>query len=153
TRLQTSINKARRRLDKSSPATVAGQAAWEAAVRAELAVAERWTAVRPERAVAERGARLSVDAEGVVTADPPSRGGIAPYPLPWSVPAGTTGVRIDALAHSSLPGEGPGRAANGNFVLSEVSAADRAGQQIKLAHASATYEQSGFPAAAAIDGK
>jgi hypothetical protein len=38
-------------------------------------------------------------------------------------------------------------------VITEMSVADSAGQPIKLAHASATYEQSGFPASAGIDGK
>jgi hypothetical protein len=153
TRLQTAVAEAQRRLEQPSPATTAGQAAWEAAVRAELAIAERWTVLRPEKALAERGARLSVDSEAVIAADRASRGGIDTYTLTLSVPAGTTALRIDALAHASLPGKGPGRAANGNFVLSEASVTDGAGQLIKLVHASATFEQSGFPASAAIDGK
>lgn len=153
TRLQGAVSETQRRLEQPSPASVAGQAAWEAAVRAELAVAERWTVLRPEKAVAERGARLGVDAEGVITADRASRGGTDTYTLTLTLPAGATGLRIDALANASLPNEGLGRAPNGNFVLSEIAAADSAGQPIKLAHASATIEQSGFPASATIDGK
>ena len=33
-----------------------------------------------------------------------------------------TGVRLEVLPHPSLPGNGPGRAGNGNFVLSEITA-------------------------------
>jgi hypothetical protein len=153
TRLQAAVGEAQRRLDESSPAIVAAQASWEAAVRAEFAVADRWTVLRPEKAVAERGARLSVDREGIVTADRASRGGVDTYTLTLSLPEGVTGLRVDALANASLPGEGSGRAANGNFVLSEISVVDGAGQAVKLAHASATFEQTGFPASAAIDGK
>src|SRR5262245_51371089 len=152
-RLQARVSEAQRRLEHQSPALAAGHAAWEAAVRAELAVGGGWTVLRPEEAVAARGVRLSVDAEGNITAGRASRGGIDTYTLTVTVPAGATGLRIDALANALLPNEGPGRAANGNFVLSEVSVADGAGQPIKLAHASATVEQSGFPASATIDGK
>src|SRR5439155_9188708 len=67
-RLQGAVADAQRRLEEPSPAAAAGQAAWEAAVRAEVTAADRWTVLRPDKAVAERGARLSVDAEGVVTA-------------------------------------------------------------------------------------
>jgi hypothetical protein len=49
--------------------------------------------------------------------------------------------------------KGPGRAGNGNFVLTEVSLVDQANKAVPLAHASATFEQTGFPAAATIDGK
>ena len=34
---------------------------------------------------------------------------------------GITGIRLEALADASLPAHGPGRANNGNFVLSEVT--------------------------------
>jgi Protein of unknown function (DUF1553)/Protein of unknown function (DUF1549)/Planctomycete cytochrome C len=153
TRLQAAVAEAHQRLEEPSGVTVAGQAAWEAAVRAELSVADRWTALRPEKAVAERGARLSVDAEGLISADRASRGGIDTYTLTLNVHVGVTGLRVDVLSHSSLPGVGPGRAANGNLVVSEVAVADESGQPVKLIHASATFEQSGFPASAAIDGK
>jgi len=41
------------------------------------------------------------------------------YPLPF---VGITGLRLEVLEDASLPGNGPGRAANGNFVLSELTA-------------------------------
>lgn len=38
-----------------------------------------------------------------------------------SVPAGVTGVRLEALPHPSFPQNGPGRASDGNFVLSRIA--------------------------------
>jgi hypothetical protein len=77
---------------------------------------------------------------------------------------GVTGLRIEVLPHESLPGQGPGRAANGNFVLSELKVAtvDSEGKQtpLKFVKAEATFEQAdgknnpykGWKAAATIDG-
>ena len=62
-------------------------------------------------------------------------------------------MRLDALLPDTPNAAGPGRSSHGNFVLTEFSVADAAGKAVPLAHASATFEQSGFPAFAAIDGK
>ncbi len=63
-----------------------------------------------------------------------------------------THLRIEALTDNSLPGNGPGRTAHANFVLSEVEVRV-AGQPVKLTQPTANAEQPGYPAAAAIDGK
>ncbi|MBL9136533.1 MAG: PSD1 domain-containing protein [Verrucomicrobiales bacterium] len=67
---------------------------------------------------------------------------------------------IEALADDALPKKGPGRAPNGNFVLSEVeiwtgseSAITTNLSPIRVVSAEADFEQGGFPAAHAIDGK
>ncbi|HEV8379143.1 MAG TPA: DUF1549 domain-containing protein, partial [Tepidisphaeraceae bacterium] len=68
-------------------------------------------------------------------------------------------IRLEALTHPSLAKNGPGRAGadgNGNFVLTEfrVTAAE-GGADVKpvaLVDAQAAVQQSGFAAAAAIDG-
>ena len=70
-------------------------------------------------------------------------------------------LRLDALAHKSLPAKGPGRVKHGNFVLSEVTiesagTADFATlQKLELADARADFEQADKPwlAKNAIDGK
>ncbi|MEX2114855.1 MAG: PSD1 and planctomycete cytochrome C domain-containing protein [Pirellulales bacterium] len=70
-----------------------------------------------------------------------------------------TGFRIEALAHDSLGGRGPGRTGHGNFVLGElrVAASDSSEfadqHRVKLAHATAAVHQNGFPPENAIDGK
>ena len=70
-----------------------------------------------------------------------------------------TGLRLEALADESLPGKGPGRSDNGNFVVSEVRVtaapltAPGSVEEVKLTGPEADQEQGGFPIANAIDGK
>ncbi len=72
---------------------------------------------------------------------------------------GITGIRLEAMPDPSLPAHGPGRASNGNFVLSEftIATSPKAGSdkptKITLQHASADFSQSGYDVARAIDGK
>jgi len=69
-----------------------------------------------------------------------------------------TNIRIETLAHDSLPSKGPGRVAHGNFVLSELSifAApnDSFGDEhrLTLARPTSDHAQDDWPVAAAIDG-
>lgn len=58
-----------------------------------------------------------------------------------------TGVRLDVLADKRLPSNGPGRAGNGNFVLTEVQTS--IGQ---FAGATADFSQNGFSVTNLIDG-
>jgi hypothetical protein len=69
-----------------------------------------------------------------------------------------TGIRIEALADPRLPSGGPGRADNGNFVLSELKlkASPKSdpskAEPIELQSAVADFSQEGWPVANAIDG-
>ncbi|MDG2388704.1 MAG: DUF1553 domain-containing protein [Planctomycetaceae bacterium] len=69
-----------------------------------------------------------------------------------------TGIRLEVLSDEKLPGKGPGRAMNGNFVLTElsVSAASKANPEsaiaVKLEKALADKAQDGYAIATAIDG-
>jgi hypothetical protein len=71
---------------------------------------------------------------------------------------GITGFRLEAMADPNLPSYGPGRAGNGNFVLTEFTveacpASTNVGSNVvPLQNASADFSQPDFPAAAAIDG-
>jgi hypothetical protein len=68
-------------------------------------------------------------------------------------------LRVEALTHSSLVKNGPGRAVNGNFALSDLritiqprdSKQKTGSQRVKLINPRATFEQKGLPVAAAID--
>ncbi|MGZ5567740.1 MAG: DUF1549 and DUF1553 domain-containing protein, partial [Limisphaerales bacterium] len=68
-----------------------------------------------------------------------------------------TGFRLEALRDPNLPSYGPGRAPNGNFVLSEfrVDAAPVSDttktNRIALQHATADFSQDNFPVTAALD--
>ena len=69
---------------------------------------------------------------------------------------GITGLRIEALADASLVKNGPGRAANGNFCLTDltVTAAPKGGKggPVKLKEPRSTFDQKGLGVAGAIDG-
>lgn len=70
--------------------------------------------------------------------------------------AGMTALRLEALADPALPKEGPGRAENGNFALTDIkvvvaSTADGQPVPVKFTSAAATFEQKGLPIAAVID--
>jgi hypothetical protein len=68
-------------------------------------------------------------------------------------------LRVEALTHASLVKNGPGRATNGNFALSDIrvvaeprTAGDKSPPvRVKLTQPRATFEQKGFPVAQAID--
>lgn len=153
-RLQAALADAQRQLTAPSPALAAGQEAWEKGVLAELSAAGRWTALEPAKAISEHGARLAIREGGIVAATRGSRDGIDTYRLTIETSLkGITGLRLDALLPDKANASGPGQSSRGNFVLTEFSVADAAGEAVALAHASATFEQSGFPAFAAIDGK
>jgi mono/diheme cytochrome c family protein len=75
---------------------------------------------------------------------------VAPTNLPQ-----ITAVRLEALADPSMVKGGPGRAANGNFALSDfrltVTPTGGQPQPVKIAAAKATFDQQGLPVTAAID--
>ncbi len=68
-------------------------------------------------------------------------------------------LRLESLAHASFVKSGPGRAANGNFALSDIRVLAEALEnkeslppvRVKLTSARATFEQKGLGIAAAID--
>ena len=88
--------------------------------------------------------------------------GANPNPELYTVEATTrlakiTAIRLEALADDRLPGKGPGRAPNGNFVLHEfkvtsMRAGDKTPKPVALHKAQATFSQDQFAVAGAIDG-
>lgn len=60
-------------------------------------------------------------------------------------------VRLEALTHESLPKSGPGRAGNGNFVLSEFTVLTNKGKELEFASASAEHSQPDYDVSSAID--
>lgn len=141
-RLDAAIAEVAARLDQSSPALESEQLAWEQSV----AGTSNWTALKPLTAVAQSGAPLKVQEDLSIVA-----GGETPdrdvYSITARVPIrGVTALRIEALPDSSLPGGGPGRADNGNFVLTGLGvqyhrAPQGKPQPIALDNATATFEQ------------
>lgn len=103
-----------------------------------------WKPIYPKSAKSEQGATLdaledrSVLAKGKVgAADTYTVHGVAPET------GAVSAIRIEALTHPSLPKKGPGRASNGNFVLSDFTF-DTDGGPPKLGRAIADHSQPGY---------
>jgi len=68
-----------------------------------------------------------------------------------------TGIRLEAMADDSLPKHGPGRAANGNFSLTDLQVlaapmdAESSAKTVKLVGPQADFEQAGLGIAGVID--
>lgn len=79
---------------------------------------------------------------------------VATYTLRLAPAEGTiTMLRLEALSHPEISGEGPGRGdtARPNFVLNELEVTRR-GEPVTLGAAWADFSQKGWPAEGAIDG-
>ncbi len=137
---------------------------WEKSVREADAISKMWTTLKPLNAAALGGTQLTVDASNAVLAQGPNPDKNT-YTIDTDASGDIAGLRIDVLPDPSLPANGPGRAANGNFVITEVQAqVVKPGvdpRPVKFAEAHASYEQTtladGNPyklwsAASAIDG-
>jgi hypothetical protein len=113
-----------------------------------------WQRLEPQNPESLQGATLTVE-DGIVTAS-----GKNPATDTYTVEAETTLTNITAFRLEVLddpaPGKGPGRAANGNFVLSEfkikVTNAKGESTAVILTNAIANSAQKEHPVANAIDG-
>lgn len=136
-------------LDAPTPALALEQAAWE---RTAARRPVEWTAITPEKVESAGGATLTARDDGSILASGENSNKDT-YTLTFKLDKSPrTALRLEVLPDGSLPKLGPGRAENGNFVLSELEAAAD-GRSIAWAQASATHAQDGQPASAAIDGK
>ena len=105
----------------------------------------------------EGGAKFTKDEDGAILVSGKNASeDTYTFVVPTRV-SGIRAVRLEALAHESLPHDGPGRAENGNFALSDfqVWAAPTGtaspGAPVKLINPKVTYEQEGLPITATID--
>lgn len=155
TRVAAELAQAQQDYDAPHPEFADAQLKWEQTAAEEVRRAALWTVLKPERAWAEGDRPLKVDANGVITAEKNPPNGVDTYRHVIKTDVeGITGLRIEALADKSLPGGGPGRAGNGNFVLSEVDlTAALISVNLEKAGVRATHTQEKFPAAAVIDGE
>jgi WD40 repeat protein len=104
-----------------------------------------WHMLRPGSMTASSGARLTLLADGSVrVSGPPASGEV--YTIEADAPAGPiTALRVEALVDPGLPFGGPGRADNGNFVLSAIRLRRAPGQDgpsfepVRLTRALADY--------------
>ena len=141
------------RLAGPDPQLEARQADWER----QVVAASPWTTLEVTSAQSTGGATLAILPDGSVLAS-----GTNPAADTLTVIAQTDvkdvrAVRLELLTDPSLPSQGPGRAPNGNFVLTRflVTAAPKASPaaatKVDLVRARATFEQGGYPARDAVD--
>ena len=124
-----------------------------------------WKTITPTSSRSDNGVDLTLKDDGSVLASGKNPS-TDTYTLTFDTPmVGVTAIRLEVLPDDSLPRKGPGRAGNGNFVLSEflVQRKTTDGQEkpVALQNPTATYEQTGaadgnpygkWAIAAAIDG-
>ncbi len=118
----------------------AAQAVWET-------TQVPWTELTPDSMTSLEGAKLAHRADGAILVSE-KNGATDTYTLTFTkLPAAITAIRLEVLPDDSLPNKGPGRAGNGNFVLSElilnVKNGDSEPVGVPLQNATATYEQTG----------
>ena len=135
----------------------ARQPTWEKS----LSMKTQWDILMPDpkRTFAKnrKGTTLQIAKDGVVFVT-----GANPNPEQYTVSVHSalkkiTALRLDVLADDRLSDKGPGRAPNGNFVLSEVKASVRipGGPQTRLLELhkpQATFSQDNFNIAGVLDG-
>jgi uncharacterized protein DUF1553/uncharacterized protein DUF1549/cytochrome c len=148
--LKSQIAQLKRRLDTQTPALDATQARWEQ----QLAEAEKkWLTLRPVEYRSEGGATLQLLSDGSLLA-----GGLNPeadtYVLKAPLPvARITGIRLEVLPDSSLPHDGPGRDAAGNFFLSDFDVQLGSGVKVSWKRSIADQSQDGYEAGKIVQKK
>ncbi len=157
-RLNGEIATIETQLATATPELEKAQADWE---RTLAGGPGEWIVLRPTSSASKEGATLTVLEDGSILAGEKKVVAADSYTLTADVElTGVTALRLEVLPDPSLPSQGPGRADNGNFVLSElrIAAAPKndplaAAQPVVLENASADHSQSDYNITAAIDGK
>ncbi|MCB1061315.1 MAG: PSD1 domain-containing protein [Verrucomicrobiae bacterium] len=132
------------------------QEAWEKSLIANdnkdaNAPGASWARVKPTKLSAEGGAKLELQKGDSILA---GAGGPHEVYRVELAPAkeAITAIRLKLIPHASLPNQGPGRAGNGNIVLTRVEFFQN-GKPLTVARAQHDHAQPGFSAAFTIDGK
>jgi hypothetical protein len=130
------------------------QVAWEA----EQKDTPVWAPLELVSAASAKGATLTAQADGSILVTGPNAGDEAYTVTLKTKLTGITAIRLEALPDDSLPGKGPGRAPNGNFVLNKIKleakpdgAADAKPAGLTLQNAQADFSQDQWAVAGAID--
>ena len=126
------------------------QASWEGSLASEDAM--RWVVLDPYTLRSRGGATLSEQADRAIVAEG-SNAQMERYDFEAATDLRRiTALRLEALPDDRLPDKGPGRASNGNFVLTGLRLST-AGGPVEFKSASADFSQAKYPVSAAIDDK
>jgi len=154
-RIKPEIEALEKKLDTTTPEFTAAVATWETgALKGTL-----WTILEPEKLISAAYAKTEKRKDGsiLVSGGNPAKDS---YKLIVTTKMrGITAFQLEALSDPSLPSQGPGRAENGNFVLThfKVDAATPSDQNkivnVQFSKVTADFSQSGFPPENALLGK
>ncbi|MGO9115927.1 MAG: DUF1549 domain-containing protein [Thermoguttaceae bacterium] len=112
---QQQIAKAEAALRESEKSLPQRMAAWEEKAKNKAA----WMPLVATALTASNNANLAQEADRAVVASGPNGKATYVFVAESDLP-NVTGLRLEALADGRLPAKGPGRAPNGNFVLSQL---------------------------------
>jgi len=121
------------------------------------AVVNRWVVLEPKTTSATNRSTLTKEPDGSIIVTGRNKNGVVTVVAETEL-TGITGLRLEVLTDSRLPNKGPGRAADGNFVLNELelSASPKAdpkqAKPVKLDKPLADFSQDNLEIAKAIDG-
>ncbi len=116
-----------------------------------------WVPVEVGKVSGTRNAMLKLESDGTITSS--GRLTVSVFDVyADSALTNITGIMLEVLPADHLPRFGPGRAPDGNFVLTEMElrwglGAKAVDNMVKLADARADFSQVDYPVTAAIDGK
>jgi hypothetical protein len=132
----------------------ARQAQWEEQVK--NTIPPTWTPVDIDKSVSQGGATLTKQSDGSLLAS-----GKNPLKDTYTITGrttlnGFTALRLEVLPDASLQAKGPGRAPNGNFVLTELRLTytlpgEKKAKPIALKNAQADFSQDSWAVGGAID--
>ncbi|WP_422926328.1 DUF1549 domain-containing protein [Singulisphaera sp. PoT] len=138
--------------------------AYEAGIPAKLAAWEksqnlsgRWQVLNPTSVQATGGTVLTKEADASIVATGANDKSVFTIVAETDL-TGITGVRLEALSDDRSPRRGPGRAGDGNFVLTEVEVVatskvdPKQAKPVGLQSALADFTQGGFDVNKAVDG-
>jgi hypothetical protein len=124
---------------------------WEAKLTSKRT---QWERLVVPSAVSAEGATLAVQEDGSVLASGTSAEQDT-YTLTWKGNlSGVTALRLEAMPDDGLPGKGPGRSSQGNFVLSEITLTgqdDAQTTEVAFVGSGANFSQKGFGVERCID--
>jgi WD40 repeat protein/mono/diheme cytochrome c family protein len=117
----------------------------------------RWVTIDPSSMTATNGSTLAKQPDGSIFVSGNNRNGVVTITADTDL-IDLTGLRLEVLPDERLPGKGPGRATDGNFVLNEIELTagpkgkPAEAKPVALQNAVADFSQGNFEVAKAADG-
>ena len=139
-RLSEQLAGAQKTLEAKTPSLLGSFERWQKEIRSE---SQRWRLLTPSAAKSQSGATLTIASDGSIAAS-------GKNPLKdlytFVVKSDLTalqGIRLECLTDESLPAKGPGRASNGNFVITGIDVSI-GGKKLEWVRSKSPFSQKQF---------